>query len=86
MKISALTEWTKCFICQTVTDDPLRSPKEGYETLSTNIPKFAALAALPFGLNLERINNGNGIEQTLRDNSARYHNKYQLLYTFYSVL
>ena len=46
--------------------------------MSTNIPKFNELGALPIGLNLERFNNG--IEETLREKNAKYHNKCQLLF------
>ena len=74
------TDWPKCFICQTITEAPLRTPKEGYQTLSTNLPKFHDLRSLPAGLNLQRIDNGNGIEKTLKENSAKYHNKCQLLF------
>ena len=56
------------------------SPICGYKTLSTNIPIFKSHNALPLHINIQRLDEGNGIEQTLIDNSAKYHHSCRLLF------
>ena len=71
------TDWRKCFLCQTDTKDELICPPSRYEcssdsyfTIATNIPLFRAINLLPI-----RLDEGGGIEETLRRNHAKYHRK-----------
>ena len=82
-----LTDWSLCFLCQNETKEQLRKPREiktlehsSYRTLAKNIPLFYQLRALPIPLNLQRLDNGKGIEQTLIDNDAKYHETCRLLF------
>ena len=51
-------DWTKCALCQNVTDESLVCPAEskrhdsgaGYSTMANNLLAFAAIEALPFDL------------------------------------
>ena len=68
------TDWTKCCLCQEDTVEPLKSSDEGYRMLGKNIPLFHEANALPIPLDIRRLDNGNGIENTLKTKSAKYHN------------
>ena len=78
------TNWSLCCLCQKVTRETLSKPKAPetsvYKTLSNNITEFYKLGALPLVLNLQRLDNGKGIEETLKDNNAAYHNSCKLLF------
>ena len=80
------TDWRKCFLCQTDTKEELKSPptrfecsSDGYSTIAKNIPQFQSLNLLPIRLDPSRLDDGGGIEDTLRKNKAKYHhNCYQM--------
>lgn len=74
------TDWSNCFICQNGTSEKLITPRCGYKTLSNNIPIFQSISALPLYLNPQRLDDGSGIEQTLIDNNAKYHDSCRLLF------
>lgn len=82
------TNWTKCFLCQEEKSESLKLPKDnptkkdedGYSKLSTNIPVFQSLNALPINLDPRRLDEGGGIENTLRNNQAKYHESCRLLF------
>ena len=77
------TDWNKCCICQKVTNEVLQCPTrakrhdikvgQGYSTLSSNIMRFSELGELPVFLELERLDEGSGIETTLINNKAVWH-------------
>ena len=75
------TDWTKCCLCQEVKKEDLKSPQanparrghDGYMNLATNIPLFHSLNALPIKLDPARLDEGGGIDETLRQKKARYH-------------
>lgn len=74
------TDWMKCCLCQTDTKEPLQSPPthhvsqhDGYKMIATNIPLFHKMNKMPMTLDLERLDEGGGIEATLRRNQAKYH-------------
>jgi len=48
--------------------------------LATNIPLFHSLNALPIKLNSARLDEGGGIDETLRQKKARYHESCRLLF------
>lgn len=75
-----ITDWSKCFICQEDKNESLKSPspttdsaKSGYRTLSTNIPEFAKINEMPVPLDIQRIDEGDGIEAALIKHNAKYH-------------
>ena len=66
------TDWTKCFICQKVTKEKLRSTDKGQKTLSSLLPNLLQLNALSFDIN--RIQMGEqDLEVSLNINNASYH-------------
>ena len=46
---------------------------KGYSTLSLNITRFSELNELPMPIDLIRMDEGNGVEVTLRKNEAKWH-------------
>ena len=82
------TDWSKCFLCQDDKPEALKSPlnpsesstKSGYKSLSTNIPEFFKTNEMPLPLNIRRINDGDGIENTLIRNQAKYHESCRLMF------
>lgn len=71
---------TKCCLCQTDTKEGLKSPPTRYELssdtysmIAKNIPNFHAINLLPIRLDPSRLDDGGDIEDTLRKNSAKYH-------------
>ena len=72
--------WRKCCLCQTDTKEELKSPpthyecsSDGYSMIAKNLPQFQAIHQLPIRLDPSRLDEGGGIEETLRRNSAKYH-------------
>ena len=64
-------DWSKCFVCQGEKDEDLRSGDRGRNTLSINLPRFAAVNGLKFdSFWLESIDN---LKETLHKNKASYH-------------
>ncbi|KAI4830182.1 hypothetical protein KUCAC02_001832 [Chaenocephalus aceratus] len=72
------TNWNICVLCQVVTDEylqcPFRSTKQpidrGYASLAEDILRFHILQHMPMDLNLERLDDVNGIEYTLKAHRA----------------
>ena len=69
------TDWNKCLLCQEVTSEVPRCwcHGKGYSTLSLNITRFSELNELPMPIDLRRLDEGNGVEATLRKNMAKWH-------------
>ena len=69
------TDWKKCCLCQKVTNELLQCPAksnrvdigigQGYSTLSANIMHHNELHELPMPVDLERLDEGSGIQPTL---------------------
>ena len=79
------TDWSKCCLCQQDKKEELKSPpstyqpdQDGYTNIATNVPLFQLLNALPIMLDPARLDEGEGIEQTLRKNNAKYHQSCRL--------
>ena len=51
----------------------------GYSSLAGNLIRFNQLGQLPF--QLERLDEGNGIEVTMTNNNAQYHQSCRLKYS-----
>ena len=77
------TDWDKCCLCQRVTTEALQCPAkskrldigvgQGYSTLYANIKRFSELCELPIPVDLDRLDEGNGIEATFLNNKAMWH-------------
>ena len=71
-------DWRKCCLCQTDIKEELKSPpthyscspESNFSMIATNIPLFQAIHQLPIRLDMSRLDDGGGIEETLRRNSA----------------
>eukprot|EP00918_Siedleckia_nematoides_P076078 GHVU01166423.1.p1 GENE.GHVU01166423.1~~GHVU01166423.1.p1 ORF type:complete len:146 (-),score=20.78 GHVU01166423.1:1358-1795(-) len=82
------TDWRKCCLCQEdKDDDDLISPPtrytpihDGYNMIATNIPLFHALHEMPIVLDPARLDEGEGIEQTMRKNKAQYHRSCRVMF------
>lgn len=81
-----VTNWKLCAICQEETSEPLTCPSKskrkdlgsGYSSLAENLVEFHELKQLPF--QLERLDEGQGIEMTMITNNAQYHQSCKLKY------
>ena len=68
--------WTKCILCQETTSEPHQCPGNtrrsdiergtGYHTLASYILKFSEIRSLPIPINVEKLDEGGGIAETLR--------------------
>ncbi len=52
----------------------------GYFMLATNIPQFQAINLLPIKLDPSQLDDGCDVEDTLRRNSAKYHQTCRLMF------
>ena len=83
------TDWKKCVICQGDKKEKLSCPADskrsdvgaGYITLSQDLVAFDTAGCLPKSLSISRINDGDGIETTLKRHRARFHKSCQLEYS-----
>lgn len=75
-------DWSICSLCQKPSDEnlicPATNPAEslvgaGYRTLARNLLEFQNLGAVPHGLDLQKLNDGDGIECTFVKNKAKWH-------------
>ena len=81
-------ELDKMLFMSTRQKEELRSPatnpavreKDGYQTMTTNIPLFVAINHLPIALDPDRLNESDGIHETFKKNSALYHQPCRLLF------
>ena len=55
--------------------------EDGYTAFARNVPLFHSLNEMPINLDPVRLDEGHGIEVTLRANYARYHKGCNLLFT-----
>ena len=68
------TNWALCALCQEEKKENLmKNTENGYKTLSINLPELHKYHALPLNINIDRLDDGSGIEQTLTKNNARWH-------------
>lgn len=85
-KPSPTTNWEVCVLCQEETDEPLQCPLRstksshgsGYTSLAEDLHLFQGLQHMPLNLNLERLDEGDGVEATLRIHGAQWHKKCRL--------
>ena len=79
------TNWNLCCLCQKEKrGEKLISPRlqdhDGYTMLATNIPLFSEIHEMPLIMDPTRLDEGSGIEATLRANQAKYHRNCRLLF------
>ena len=82
----SVTNWSMCLICQEVKDEPLKCPSKstrptdgaGYKTMADNLHAFDKVSCLPSSLKLSRLDEGEGIEATLRHREAKWHDSCRL--------
>ena len=76
------TDWSKCCLCQDDKKEDLKSPpthypcsmeQDGYSMIAKNVPLFHAISEMPIMLDPARLDEGYGIDKTLRRNHAKYH-------------
>ena len=78
---SQTTDWTLYALCQQSTSEALRDPLKSkyenpcsaYETLEENLKALDDLDSLPLSINISRLDDGTGIEATLRSHNAKWH-------------
>jgi len=83
---STETNWKQCIICQEHTGEALTCPSKskrkdvgsGYRSLAEQLVEFNELGELP--LQLERLDEGDGIEAAMVANNAQYHQSCKLKY------
>ena len=75
-------DWKLCIICQTTkTGEPLQCPANSkrkdvgasYSSFARNLEEFQKIGSVPGNLNLEDLNDGQGIEHTLTERKAMWH-------------
>ena len=77
-------DWTKCILCQETTSEPLQCPGNsrrsdiergtGYHTLASNILQFSEIRSLPIRINVEKLDEGGGIAETLMQQKTNFTN------------
>ena len=80
-KPTSAINWELCVLCQTETDEtlqfPARSPKlpvgSGYMSLAENLNQFKDLGIVPMDLDVEKLDKGIDIQETLMIHSAKWH-------------
>lgn len=73
-------DWEKCVICQQTREENLQCPANskrkdagaGYNSFGNNLDEFQRLGITPVSLNVESLNEGQGIQQTLKDKKASW--------------
>ena len=81
-----VTHWNLCLICQEQKEEKLTCPSKskgkdlgtGYSSLAENFIRFNELGQLP--IQLERLDEGNGIEMAMIANNAKYHQSCKFQY------
>ena len=82
------TDWNKCALCQEDRAEVLQCPAEsrrdtqgvGYSTVADLLESFNTIGCLPNTLHLSRLDDGEGIEATLKQHKARSHGSCRLRY------
>ena len=74
------TDWNICALCQKHGGKLLNPSPQGYATLATNLASFQELNKVPQNINIARLNDGGGIEETLSSHKAKWHKSCYVLY------
>ena len=72
------TDWNKCCLCQEDNNENLipsskfyKREEAGYKNIATNLPLFHEINSLPIPMDIKQLDDGSGIENTLRLNNAK---------------
>ena len=84
---SLQTDWKKCCLCQIDKNEDLKCPlarcssdnDDEYTMIARNVPLFKEINRMPIILDPRRLDDGDGIEDTLGKNQAKYHQSCRLL-------
>lgn len=76
-----LVNWDLCALCQKNTGEKLVNPfnktqkdcRHGYQALAHNLKEFHEIGRVPLDINIQCLNDGTGIENTLLANKAVWH-------------
>ena len=74
-------DWSLCVLCQQPSPGHLIDPRngrshekpKGYRTLAVNLEELLSLNALPLNIDLSRLDDGSGIEETMTTIFAKWH-------------
>ena len=88
VKENIQTDWNKCILCQEDTTEILWCPAEstcdqkgaGYATMADLLQGFCDIGCLPKSLDLSRLDDGKGIEATLKQHKGKWHDSCRLQY------
>ena len=82
------TNWAKCCLCQENKSEELISPptrytleQGGYSIICKKLQTILSINQMPIKLDLARLDEGEGVEETLRANKAKYHNSCRGLFS-----
>ena len=81
LKATSAINWELCALCQTEPDETLQFPARssklpvgsGYMSLAENLNQFKDLGIVPMDLDVEKLDEGIGIQETLMIHSAKWH-------------
>ena len=81
-------DWTECVICQERTHEDVQCPADtkrtdvdigaGYHSFASIILRCSALNWFPLTLNLQQLDDGNGIASTFQSHTAKWHKSCRL--------
>ncbi len=89
-KPAIITKWELCILCQTETPGeslqcPFISAKGpiggGHASLAEDLLRFQDLQHMPKNYQVERLDDGDGVEATFRTHRAQLHTKYRLQFS-----
>lgn len=88
-KLHCPTNWELCALCQVETREALQCPARSskppvgscYVSLARDLLAFREIEQIPAELDLNRLDDGNGIEATLMTNRAQWHRSCRLRYS-----
>ena len=80
-KATSALNWEQCVLCQTETDETLQCPARslklpvgsGCMSLAENLNQFKDLGIVPINLDVEKVDEGIGIQETLMIHNAKWH-------------
>ncbi|KAK4305062.1 hypothetical protein Pmani_023027 [Petrolisthes manimaculis] len=82
------TDWSKCIICQEEDSENLCCPAhssdgvgDGYVSLAEDLIAFSAAGCLPEGLEISKLDYGDGVAATFQRHSAKFHTLCRILYS-----
>ena len=80
-QVRAEKNWNFCALCEQETEEkltcPLKSARKnygsGYKSLADDLQQFREIGELPIQASLSSLDEGNGIEETLKCHEAKWH-------------